>query len=172
LRSRSSVTDIAALSDTDTDSAKPKKIMYVLALFSATEMKKPATKRTAKNGSIRLNTNEPWDTVKAQLLVQISNLLKPQLLDFSQYETNFYIPRVLPKPGLPLLNDADYDYMIERARSLKSADLIINLIVVEKGAQNKENVQNAQEVDKGAEGKCKKKVRTHICGCLCSSDEK
>jgi hypothetical protein len=132
--------------------------MYVLALFSAAEMEKPATKRTAKNGSIHLDTDEPWDTMKAQLLVQISNTLKPPFLDFPQFKITFYIPRILPKPGLTLLDDTDYDYMIEWARSLKSADLIINLIVIEKTSQNKENMPNAEETDKGVEGKGKKKV--------------
>jgi hypothetical protein len=133
--------------------------MYVLSIFSAAEMEKAATKRTSKNASLRLETDEPWDTMKAQILVQVEQALSPQHLDFSKYEVMFYIPRVLPKPGLVLATDTDYNYMVERARNIKTADPVVNLVIVEKkDPENKENLPG----EKGAEAKPKKKVSTHI----------
>jgi hypothetical protein len=71
------------------------KIDYILSLFSAIEMKKPAAKCEPKKSSLQLSTDEPWDTVKAQLLVKINNLLKPSTLSIDDYEILFSIPRVV-----------------------------------------------------------------------------
>ena len=46
--------------------------------------------------------------MKAQFLVKISNALSPQNLDFSDYDTRFYIPRSLPKPGIELATPENY----------------------------------------------------------------
>src|SRR5438477_4843178 len=39
------------------------KISYIIQAFSALEMKKPASKHIAKNSSLQLSPDEPWDTV-------------------------------------------------------------------------------------------------------------
>lgn len=80
-----------------------------------------------------LSTEEPWDTMKAQLLVKISAALDPKVLEFDLYETFFYIPRILPKPGMALPLDADYDLLIRRARNLMMKDPTIYLVIIEKG---------------------------------------
>ena len=144
-----------------------RKVMYVLSIFFAAEMEKATMKRSSKNASLWLDTDEPWDTMKAQILVQVEQALSPQHLDFSKYEVMFYIPRVLPKPGLVLATDTDYNYMVEHACNIKTADPIINLVIVEKkDPENKENLPG----DKGAEAKPKKKVSTHISMCRHKSD--
>jgi hypothetical protein len=66
--------------------------MYVLSIFSAAEMEKATMKQSSKNASLQLDTNKPWDTMKAQILVQVKQALSPQHLDFSKYEVMFYFP--------------------------------------------------------------------------------
>lgn len=115
-------------------------------------MKKPLAKRTAKSQCFQLNTNESWDTVQAQILIKISAALSPPVLDFSAYDLMFHIPRVVTKPGMPLMTDTDYNLLIERAQNAKAKDPMVNVSVVEKAAsEDKEN----EEVEKE---KPKKKV--------------
>ena len=128
------------------------KVDYILSLFSAIEMKKPAAKREPKKSSLQLPTDEPWDTVKAQLLVKIDDLLKPSTLSIDDYEILFSIPRVVSKPGYPLASATDYAILLERSCKSKLVQLSIST-VVDHG--NKEN----EEADNGEKLK-KKKGRT------------
>ena len=55
----------------------------MISIYPAAQMKKEAGKRgTAKNTFLQLESMEPWDTVKAQLLVKIDSILKPTTIDF------------------------------------------------------------------------------------------
>ena len=128
------------------------KVDYILSLFSAIEMKKPAAKHEPKKSSLQLPTDEPWDTVKAQLLVKIDDLLKPSTLSIDDYEILFSIPRVVSKPGYPLASATDYAILLERSCKSKLVQLSIST-VVDHG--NKEN----EEADNGEKLK-KKKGRT------------
>jgi hypothetical protein len=83
-------------------------ITYILSIFSADEIKKAVAKRCPKTLSLQLTTDEPWDTIKAQLLVKISQALNPKVIDYNNYTVMFFIPRVFPKPGAPLQSDDDY----------------------------------------------------------------
>lgn len=106
--------------------------------MSAAEARKTISKRVAKSVILQLDSNEPWDTLKAQLLVKIDATLKPQAIHYDSYDINFIIPRVFPKPGLSLTNAADYDLMISKSRKLK--DITIQITVVEvPSANDKEN---------------------------------
>jgi hypothetical protein len=42
------------------------KATYLLNILSAFEMKKPVSKRVAKNMSLVLSSSEPWETMEAQ----------------------------------------------------------------------------------------------------------
>ena len=88
------------------------KLDYILTLFSATEMKKSAAKREPKKSSLQLSANEPWDTVKAQILVKIDEVLKPSTLSINNYEVLLTIPRVVSKPGYPLASATDYSILL------------------------------------------------------------
>ena len=50
-------------------------INYAVAFFSSAEMKKPSSECVPKSSSFHLRTDEPWDTLKAQLLVKVSDAL-------------------------------------------------------------------------------------------------
>jgi hypothetical protein len=49
----------------------------MLTLTSATELKKAALKHKTKSTNLRLNSDEPFDTFKVQIIVKISQALKP-----------------------------------------------------------------------------------------------
>jgi hypothetical protein len=85
--------------------------MYILSVFSASEMKKPLLKHIAKTQSFQLSLDKPWDTMKAQILAKISAVLDPQQINFSDYEVSFYIAQVFPKPGLLLSTQDDYNVL-------------------------------------------------------------
>ena len=85
-----------------------KKITYILSILSAPEANKSSSKQKLKIQSIYLSIGEPWDWMKAQILVKISAALDPCLLEFNHYEIMFFIPSNFPKPGLTLLNEEDY----------------------------------------------------------------
>ena len=137
-----------------------KKITYILSIFAASEVKKAVAKRVAKNYSVQLGLDELWDTVKAQLLVKISMALNPPVLDFAHYDVMFHIPHVLPKPGMSLAGEDDYEFLLQCAHSVKNNTLIINLSITKIAAPaDKENIPEADGVDKT---KSKKKVCLHI----------
>ena len=118
-------------------------------------MMKATNKRIANNQSLQLSTDEPWDTMKAQILVKISTALDPQVLDITHYDLLFHTARILPKPGMALKNEADYDFMIQRAHNITSKDPTINISIIEKaGDNNKENKdEEKNEVGNGKSGK-------------------
>ena len=130
----------------------PSKIDYILALFSAIEMKKPAAKREPKKLSLQLSSDEPWDTLKAQLLVKIDEVFKPTTLSIDDYDILFTIPRVVSKPGYPLANATDYCILLDRSAKSRLVQLSISMT---NDDDNKEN----EEVEKVPEIVKKKKSR-------------
>ena len=86
--------------------------MYILSIFSADEIKKAVAKRSPKMLSLQLSTDEPWDTIKAQFLIKISQALNPKVIDYNNYTVMFFIPHIFPKPGAPLQSDDDYKLLL------------------------------------------------------------
>ena len=99
-------------------------------------MKKDVGKRgPAKNTFLQLESTEPWDTVKAQLLVKVDTTLKPETIAFEDYTFSFTVPRYHTKPT-DLSDDGEtYKFMIERA--LKAKDPSVTLIVEPKPPSKK-----------------------------------
>ena len=127
------------------------KLDYILTLFSATEMKKSATKYEPKKSSLQLSADEPWDTVKAQILItKIDEVLKPSTLSIDNYEVLFTIPCVVSKPGYPLASTMVYSILLDRSAKSKLVQLSISTVDDD---GNKEN----EEVDNAAAEKLKKK---------------
>jgi hypothetical protein len=78
------------------------KLTYLLSILSAEEATKPVSKHLpvsdcASAASLELGAEEPWDRLKAQLLMKIDETLAPWALNFDDYLTMFYIPCVLPE---------------------------------------------------------------------------
>jgi hypothetical protein len=61
----------------------PHLITYIMSILTAAEMAKVASKRITKTISFSLATDEPWDTMKAQLLAKICSKINPPTIDFS-----------------------------------------------------------------------------------------
>jgi hypothetical protein len=137
------------------------KITYLLAIFSADEASKAVAKREAISSSLLLSDKAPWDTMKAQLLAEISKALSPQFLNFDDYNIMFFIPRNLPKPGMALSTEDNYEALLLRAANLTSKTPTVNLTILEKKRQaDKENVIAPAEAK--AETKSAKKVGFHV----------
>ena len=103
-----------------------KTITYTLLILSTAEAKKIASKCVAETQSMQLSTDEPWDTMKAQILAKISTALNPPLVDFDNYNIMFYIPHVLPKPGLTFTIEYDFTIMNGSVCNMKAQDPTIN----------------------------------------------
>ena len=139
----------------------PKEITYMLTLTSVTELKKAASKHKTKSTNIRLNSDEPFDTFKAQVLVKIGHTLKPQTENIANYELRCTINCFISKPGMDFESEEDYTMMVESALKSKSPH-IVNICVeeIERDAgANKENEQNKDSDDYDMGKKKKKKVR-------------
>jgi hypothetical protein len=140
---------------------QPAEVTYIISIMSAAEAWKTViSKRVPKSAHLKLNTDEPWETMQAQLLVKIDHALRPSQIQYDQYDIKFYITRVIPKPGLSLDSETDYDLMILKARKLK--DLTINITIVQLASDDdKENEAEVEEVVKPK----KKAVRVcNFCG--------
>lgn len=121
-------------------------------ILSAAEAKKAASKRVPVNESFELSSIEPWDTVKAQLLVKINNALSPKKLDYQQYHVMFFVPKSgLVKPGLTLSTDDHYTTLLARVQASTNTIPIVNITI-----QEKENTVEKENVAVGAPG-----VETH-----------
>ncbi|KAF8840844.1 hypothetical protein BDN67DRAFT_902673, partial [Paxillus ammoniavirescens] len=142
-----------------------KEVAFIASITSAAEMKKSQARRTSKNIEFAFSLDEPFDTLKAQILAKVSSVLNPKTIDFNNYDVSFYIPRILPKPGLSLTNETDFGVLLKRMQKLTGKDPTINLGVVEKEGAVPENRQaNANEAAESAMGKSKKQSEAILPG--------
>lgn len=142
-----------------------KTITYVLSIMSATEMKKRVSQRTAKSVSLQQTSDKVWDTFKAQILAKISTTLQLKTIEFADFSILFTIPRIIPKPGMPLTTSEEYAFMIEQAIKMKAIAPMINVHITENGKEgtnDKENEAMVDDEEQGGKKKKKKKVRTHF----------
>jgi hypothetical protein len=64
---------------------------------------------------------EPWDTVKAQFLNEISDALSPPpQIHFDHYEFSFKISRAVSEP-MQLVSGGDYEFLVQQSTKGKSA---------------------------------------------------
>jgi len=103
------------------------KITYRISIYTAAQMKKDAGKHgAAKDTFLQLKSTEPWDTVKAQLLVKIDSILKPTTINFDNYTFSFSVPQVHTKPT-DLTNEDSYRFMIKH--TCKGKEPAVNLTI-------------------------------------------
>jgi hypothetical protein len=96
------------------------------------ELAKPLSRRKGRNTGLELSTSEPWDTVKSQLLVKVASELSPAKLDYSHYDVMVYIPRILPKPGMPLITPENYASLSARVNNMSTLTPTVNITIEEK----------------------------------------
>ncbi|KAI6004822.1 hypothetical protein EDD15DRAFT_2515468 [Pisolithus albus] len=144
---------------------KPTNITYYLALFSEAEMKKTVKQRKASNTFLQLKPDFEWDMVKAQLLMKIMQTLQPKLIDFSDYDFTWNIPRQ-QSSQMQLQTDDDYKFLIAHALKMKepAVNVKIEARVAKKGKKNdsgterdtSDNSSNSDS-DTSRDAKCVKK---------------
>ncbi|KAI6046801.1 hypothetical protein EDC04DRAFT_2597903 [Pisolithus marmoratus] len=107
-----------------------KAVLYNVLIFPASELKKDdIKKRKGLTSYFKLDSDKPYDTWKAQLLVRISQKLNPIQIAYEDYDVSFTIPRVYPSPLL-IMTDDDYNFLLEHVR--KAKEPMANVYVQEK----------------------------------------
>ena len=90
------------------------KISYTIDIYSISQMKKIAkTRGDPKRSVMVLNSDEPWDTFKAQTLTRVEKVLKPPTISFDDYKVTFTVPRLQKTTDLE--DEESYEFMIGRA---------------------------------------------------------
>ncbi|TFY52052.1 hypothetical protein EVG20_g10727 [Dentipellis fragilis] len=137
--------DSHALMNTADPPVDKKNVTFIAKIFLAVEMQKAASKRIALDAKVSLSTDEPWDTVKAQLLAKVAATLAPDILDFGDYHVLVSIARVLLKPGTSLENEDNYDFFLKMVCKVKGIEVTTNLVIEEKA----KNVVGADKENEG-----------------------
>jgi hypothetical protein len=117
-------------------------VHYVTSIFSTAEMKKTLNKRVPKNASFQLQTDEPWDTFKVQLLVRITDALNPTTIDLANYNIMACISRIITKPGAPLNTEDEFTMFVHRLTSSKAKDGVLANVTITQldDGNDKENI--------------------------------
>lgn len=143
-------------------------------------MKKAKSSRTPERSDIvDLRSDKPFDTLKAQVLVKIADILNPNQLKYDDYNITFTVPRKITNP-LPLDSAAKYQHLVTHALQIKtmpSAKIAVEPKLVsdsglssvsyiepaqDRAATNKEN-EDAEDDDRKAKSKGRRKTRvSHI----------
>ena len=79
---------------------------------------KEMKKRQGHNSYLKLNSDIPFDTWKAQILVKIDEKMKLDYISYEDYDVSFMIPRISPQP-LSITNEDDYNLLCERTQKAK-----------------------------------------------------
>jgi hypothetical protein len=77
-------------------------------------MKLAASKRKPIGRLLKLSSTEPWDTLKAQILVTLDKTLSPANISIQDYDISYQIPRIVTQ-ALPLESETDYAHMLKYA---------------------------------------------------------
>ena len=97
-------------------------------------MKLAKSKREAVGRPLELDSQEPWSTVSAQILVQIDDALSITNFDINDYEISYTVPRHVSQP-LPLASATSYAHLIANATKGKTPTLSAKLTVIQKATQ-------------------------------------
>ena len=100
------------------------KISYTLDIYSISQMKKLTKSRGDPKCSVMvMNSDEPWDTFKAQALTRIEKVLKPPTISFDNYKVTFMVPRLQKTTDLE--DEQSYGFMVGRATCSSDPTAII-----------------------------------------------
>ena len=133
-------------SASDKDAIVTIKVNYITTVFSAADMKKAGNKRNPKQASFVLSTDEPWDTLKAQFLVRITNALNPKVIDLANYNLIALVTRIVPKPGSPLNTEDEYAIFLNKLSDGKAKDGVSAHVTITE-LDNGDDKENAPEKD-------------------------
>jgi hypothetical protein len=100
-------------------------------------MKLSKTKRVPMGRTLELESSEPYDTLKAQILVQIASALNPPKIIQEDYNISFTIARAVSIP-LALQSESDYNFLVKQATKGKSVS-IVKIACEQKATQVRES---------------------------------
>jgi hypothetical protein len=107
------------------------KISYVLSIYSSAQIKLVKSKREAVGQPLKPDSEEPWSTVSAQILVQIDDALSITNFDFNEYEISYTVPCHVSQP-LPLTSATSYAHLITNTTKGETPILSTNLLLFRK----------------------------------------
>ncbi|KAJ7763179.1 hypothetical protein DFH07DRAFT_956554 [Mycena maculata] len=137
--------------------ASARKIQYTICIFSLDQMhKSKASRGRPQNRIIDLDSDEPWDRIKAQTLAKISDVLNPTQLQFDDYNVLFTVPHHLPDPLT--LNEDNYPRLVTNALEIQKIP-VAKIIVEPKIAAN---IAGNEQNDNGEHAKGKKNQERDI----------
>lgn len=94
-------------------------ITFNISFYPLKESSKKVKKRTSCHSSyMKLNNEEPFNTFKAQLLVQIDKQFTPKRLNINNFQVFFSIPRTSPMP-MVLAENEDYQIFLKHITKVK-----------------------------------------------------
>ncbi|KAJ7018057.1 hypothetical protein C8F04DRAFT_1153209 [Mycena alexandri] len=112
-------------SDTEEEVPAPKKtkknpvtITYTASFLAPLEKgkKAPASRTPMKTDLIYMTNDEPFDTLKAQILVRIAAVYAPDKLNFDDYNVSFTVPRLV-KDAIGL-DAQSYTHLLKNAQKM------------------------------------------------------
>ena len=107
------------------------KIGYQLSIFSIVQLQLPKSRREPAARYVELSNSMPWDDLKDQLKIRVSDVLFPQQANVPNeaIELAASVARYLPD-AVPLVSEADYK-MIKR-HAMKMKDPVVKVLVKQK----------------------------------------
>lgn len=83
-------------------------------------MKEPKARRGRPETDIfELNDDEPYDRLRAQILVHIDQLISPPSINWEEYDITYTIPRQ-QTTALKIDTPEKYEYLLKCAHNIKS----------------------------------------------------
>ncbi|KAJ7757890.1 hypothetical protein B0H16DRAFT_1885383 [Mycena metata] len=141
-----------------------REITVTIAVYSAAQMKKSRTSRGSPASEIYiLNSDEPWDTLKAQVGVRICSALNPVILDFDNYNMTFTVPRRISDP-VKLSSEDHYKHLLTTALGIKTSATARVIVEPKPVANDKENDDAGDNGPKAKNGREKTKKRDILPG--------
>ncbi|KIK77656.1 hypothetical protein PAXRUDRAFT_166136, partial [Paxillus rubicundulus Ve08.2h10] len=86
-------------------------ISCTIIMYSYREMKKPKARQEGETVMVKLSSDEPFDTLQAQILKVISEALNPKLLTYDDYKITFTVPQHQMSP-LSLKKESEYAHLL------------------------------------------------------------
>lgn len=103
-----------------------KNIRMNVSAFPYSEIVKKKAERRAISSSFVVSDDEPYDTFKAQLLVQIDKAFHPSKLEWENYNISYSIKRI--QTGLSkLASNEDYTHLVDRAKTAKTPEVSLSI---------------------------------------------
>jgi len=129
---------------------------YISTIFSVVDTEKAVSRQILRSLSFQLQSNKPWDTVKAQILIRISTALNLPVLDFTYYQVVLSIPCIISKPGMPFASKADYTILLQRMSGKGKNGILVALTIIQIDTRvDKENVAPPADAITSSAGKSK-----------------